>query len=97
MNFGAKGQDKIYRDKSGMRKLILLVVLLCLSACGQSAESTWQEQYDLGVRYLSEGNYEEAIIAFTAAIEIDAARNLCASGVPLMFFQVKQRRILKLP
>jgi len=33
--------------------------------------STWQEQYDLGVRYLSEGNYEEAIIAFTAAIEID--------------------------
>lgn len=25
----------------------------------------------MGVRYLSEGNYEEAIIAFTAAIEID--------------------------
>ena len=33
--------------------------------------SGWQEQYDLGVRYLSDGNYEEAIIAFTAAIEID--------------------------
>ena len=32
---------------------------------------TWQEQYDLGIRYLSEGNYKEAIIAFTAAIEID--------------------------
>lgn len=44
------------------------MVLLCLTACGASA---WQEQYDLGVRYLSEGNYEEAIIAFTAAIEID--------------------------
>lgn len=50
-----------------------------MSACGQapveeSADKsgpTWQEQYDLGVRYLSEGNYEEAIIAFTAAIEID--------------------------
>ena len=25
----------------------------------------------MGVRYLSEGNYQEAIIAFTAAIEID--------------------------
>lgn len=35
---------------------------------------TWQEQYELGVRYLSEGNYEEAILAFTAAIEIDPKR-----------------------
>lgn len=35
---------------------------------------TWQEQYDLGVRYLSEGNYQEAIIAFIAAIEIDPMR-----------------------
>lgn len=34
-------------------------------------EEKWQEQYDLGVRYLSEGKYEEAVIAFTAAIEID--------------------------
>ncbi len=32
---------------------------------------TWQEQYDLGIRLLEEGNYEEAILAFTAAIEID--------------------------
>ena len=46
----------------------LLAINLC--ACGQKA-TTWQEQYDLGVRYLSEGNYEEAIIAFVAAIEID--------------------------
>lgn len=48
--------------------LSTLILLLC--ACGQKAP-TWQEQYDLGVRYLSEGSYEEAIIAFTAAIEID--------------------------
>ena len=70
------------------RFLLLLIVLsLILPACGQgtagqstsgqasSAEQlTWQEQYDLGIRYLSEGNYEEAIIAFTAAIEIDPKR-----------------------
>ena len=31
----------------------------------------WQEKYDLGVRYLNDGNYEEAVIAFTSAIEID--------------------------
>lgn len=33
---------------------------------------SWEEQYDLGMRYLQEGNYEEAIIAFTQAISIDA-------------------------
>ena len=52
---------------------ILAFLLVLLTACGQAAP-TWQEQYDLGVRYLSEGNYEEAIIAFTAAIEIDPKR-----------------------
>ena len=52
--------------------LLTLVLLLTLYGCGQKGSALrWQEQYDLGVRYLSEGNYEEAIIAFTAAIEID--------------------------
>ena len=53
---------------------ILAAAILLLAACGQSAEARWQEQYDLGMRYLSEGNYEEAIIAFTAAIDIDPKR-----------------------
>ena len=52
---------------------LLLVLCLLLTACGQQG-TTWQEQYDLGMRYLSEGNYEEAIIAFTAAIGIDPKR-----------------------
>ena len=53
--------------------LLALVVCVSLAACGTGSSSlTWQEQYDLGMRYLSEGNYEEAIIAFTAAIEIDS-------------------------
>lgn len=49
---------------------MIALVLLGLTDCGNKVP-TWQEQYDLGVRYLEEGNYEEAIIAFTAAIEID--------------------------
>lgn len=57
---------------------LILVLALALCACGQKADialsndtATWREHYDLGIRYLSEGNYEEAIIAFAAAIEID--------------------------
>ena len=60
--------------------LLAMMILFALPGCGgnkETAEDTgmnWQEQYDLGIRYLSEGNYEEAIIAFTAAIEIDPKR-----------------------
>ena len=53
--------------------LLAMLLVIAMTACGQKT-ATWQEQYDLGVKYLSEGNYEEAIIAFTAAIEIDPQR-----------------------
>lgn len=56
-----------------LRIILAIGVVFSLGACSPKAP-TWQEQYDLGVRYLSEGNYEEAIIAFTAAIEIDPKR-----------------------
>ena len=48
---------------------VCLYLLLVLAACQK--QSVWQEQYDLGMKYLTESNYEEAILAFTAAIEID--------------------------
>lgn len=58
-----------------MKRIVggLIILLLVLCSCGKGT-LTWQEQYDLGVKYLSDGNYEEAIIAFTAAIEIDPKR-----------------------
>ena len=65
--------------------LLAALLLLTLAACAKTPAAElatepadeapdWQTQYDLGVRYLSEGNYEEAILAFTAAIEIDPKR-----------------------
>ena len=61
--------------KRAIGVMLSAILLLSLYACGKKeTATTWQEQYDLGVRYLSEGNYEEAIIAFTAAIEIDPKR-----------------------
>ena len=59
--------------------LLALALTFGLTACS-SKEASWQEQYDLGVRYLSEGNYEEAILAFTAAIEIDPKRAEAYTG-----------------
>lgn len=57
--------------QKGIGILLGITLLITVGACAKKAP-TWQEQYDLGMRYLSEGNYEEAIIAFSAAIEIDS-------------------------
>lgn len=54
--------------------LISGCLLIALAVNGTQDMDVWQEQYDLGVRYFSEGKYEEAVIAFLAAIEIDPAR-----------------------
>ena len=45
-----------------MKYKIVACVYICLllASCNQVAETTWQEQYGLGVRFLSEGNYEES-------------------------------------
>ena len=53
--------------------LVLGVLLIGGSFLGKGSGG-WQENYDLGARYLSEGNYQEAILAFTAAIDIDPKR-----------------------
>ena len=49
---------------------ICMLLILLLTACGNA----WEKHYELGAKYLSEGNYEEAIIEFTAAIELDESK-----------------------
>ena len=65
-----------------MRKTLSLffTLILCLSLAACGGKSGWQEQYDLGTKYLTDGNYEEAILAFTAAIEIDPKQALAYVG-----------------
>lgn len=69
------------------KKIIILSVLLAVVVAatvgvivyltsdggsgGRGVDRRWQAQYDLGVRYLNEGRYEEAVIAFNAAIDIE--------------------------
>ena len=65
--------------KKVISALLAALLLLSLAACG--AKDPWQEQYDLGMRYLNEGNYQEAVIAFEAAIEIDPNRVEAYSGL----------------
>ena len=79
--------------------LLAALLLLTLAACSKAPEAEpadeapgWQAKYDLGVRYLSEGNYEEAIIAFTAAIEIRQSF-ICTALVLIMQLETPMRRL----
>ena len=51
--------------------LLSLTLILSFTACGTKAQAGWKEQYDLGIRYVNEAKYEEAILAFNKALEID--------------------------
>lgn len=49
--------------------LIFLAVLLLLAGCGK--KMNFQQYLDLGDKYLLELNYEEAVVAFTKAIDLE--------------------------
>lgn len=85
----------MYMNKrSFLLVIICALCVVFLASCGNNRElnnagapneanlesATWQNQYDLGIRYLSEENYKDAIVAFTAAIEIDAMQALAYVG-----------------
>ena len=56
------------------RKILCLLLALALLAGCASAAERWQEQYDLGMRYLTEGSFDEALAAFTDAIAVGPNR-----------------------
>ena len=67
-----KWQTDVKRALRWMLSLLIIsLMILSISGCGSSSASAWKKQYDLGIRYLDEGNYEEAILAFQASIDID--------------------------
>lgn len=47
------------------------ILVLALAACGKSVEKQILEQLNLGQKYLTEMNYEQAIVAFQKVIELD--------------------------
>ena len=58
--------------------IIAILITVLLSACSKGGR--WQKQYDLGMQYLTEGNYEEAIVAFNTAIEIEPNQAMAYVG-----------------
>lgn len=51
--------------------VIWTIVLLLLVGCGKNVGQQIAEQLELGNKYLTEANYEQAIVAFNKVIELD--------------------------
>ncbi len=76
--------------KKTFKEILLVILLFTLAACGKNASvTTWQEQYDLGEKYLLEEDYEAAIVAFTAAIEIDPKEIEAYTGLVKAYTQTQ--------
>lgn len=58
--------------------------ILLITSCS-TPPLTYDEQISLGNKYLSEGNYKEAILAFEAAIKIDPKKVLAYIGIADVF------------
>lgn len=56
-----------------MKKSVAVFLILAVlgSGCGKSLEKQIVEQLNMGEKYLSEGDYEAAVVAFQNAIELD--------------------------
>lgn len=58
---------------------VALIILAAVLMNGKDSK-TWKDYYDLGMQYLKEENYEEAIVAFTSAIELDSRQAIVYIG-----------------
>ena len=56
-----------------------VILLFFIPGFGLNSRS-WEEYYELGMQYLEEENYEEAIVAFTSAIRVDDKQAVAYTG-----------------
>ena len=73
----------IKKERKIMKKYLLCVLfmLFCAAGCSKSPEEMISEQLSLGNKYLAEGNYEEAIVAFEKVIELDPKAMEAYTGI----------------
>lgn len=69
-----RGNEKIAKRelyKIGKKVFIYLLLCIMLSGCSKSVEQQVAEQLELGQKYLSEMEYEQAIVAFDKVISLN--------------------------
>lgn len=70
---------------------VMLVVFGLVTGCGKSVEKQIAEQLELGNKYLTEADYEQAIVAFNKVIQLDEKNTIAYVG--LMEAYLKNRNI----
>ncbi len=78
--------------KVGRTVIVMITLIMILSGCAKSIEEQIAEQLELGQKYLLEENYEEAIVAFTKVIELEAKEIQAYTGMASAYIQKNDRK-----
>ena len=78
--------------KVGRIVIVMITLIMILSGCAKSIEEQIAEQLELGQKYLLEENYEEAIVAFTKVIELEAKEIQAYTGMASAYIQKNDRK-----
>lgn len=62
------GSDEM---KKTLKIIWILFVIILLTACGKSQEQMVSEQLELGMKFLTEENYEQAMLTFQKVIDLE--------------------------
>ena len=77
-------KKSVYNNLRRIGALFLLMTVL-LVGCGKSVEKHIAEQLELGNKYLTEANYEQAIVAFNKVIELDPKQAIAYIGLTQLY------------
>jgi len=57
-----------------MKKLVMLIITLavvCFTGCAKEELSDWQISYNEGIKYMEDGNHQQAVEAFEKAVKLE--------------------------
>ena len=66
-----RGCTGVFQFRLFRHILMVVFIAILLAGCAKSTAAQLKEQLELGQNYLLEMNYEEAVVAFSKAIELD--------------------------
>ena len=84
------GEYQGQQNKIAKIVLLLLIMALFLNGCRRNVQVQISEQLELGEKYLTEGNYEEAIVAFNKVIELNPKKWAGYQKIAEIYFSQNQ-------
>lgn len=71
-------------------RLLICALAMAITGCSKSPEELLSKQLDIGQKYLDELNYEEAIVAYLKAIELDPKEEIAYLNLSWIYVEQEE-------